>query len=107
MRQPYQQGAYLLPEPNIGKEDGGVDGGAGVGVSDRDPLFEEVARLVVQTNTASTSSIQRRYRIGYNRAGSIMDQLESAGIVGPAQGGKPRSVLMDPVTLDLLLDNLS
>ncbi|MCH5232432.1 MAG: DNA translocase FtsK [Muribaculaceae bacterium] len=102
-KQPYQQGAYLLPEPETSKGDS--DGEAGSLSGERDPLFEEVARLVVQTNTASTSSIQRRYRIGYNRAGSIMDQLEAAGIVGPAQGGKPRSVLMDPVTLSLLLEN--
>lgn len=104
--QPYQQGAYLLPEPQTNKGDNEGDFSAGA-AGDRDPLFEEVARLVVQTNLASTSSIQRRYRIGYNRAGSIMDQLEAVGIVGPAQGGKPRTVLMDPVSLDLLLDNLS
>ena len=101
--QPYQQGAYLLPEPMTSKGDTEIDGSSG-GSGDRDPLFEEVARLVVQTNNASTSSIQRRYRIGYNRAGSIMDQLEAAGVVGPAQGGKPRAVLMDPVNLDMLLD---
>ena len=106
--QPYQQGAYILPEPMNGKGDaeGGVANGPGGGPDDLDPLFEEVARLVVQTNTASTSSVQRRYRIGYNRAGSIMDQLESYGIVGPAQGGKPRSVLMDAIALDALLDTL-
>lgn len=103
--QPYAQGAYILPDPQMGK--GETDGeGSNGSLGERDPLFEEVARLVVQTNNASTSSIQRRYRIGYNRAGSIMDQLEASGIVGPAQGGKPRSVLMDSVSLDLLLDNL-
>lgn len=106
-RQPYQQGAYLLPEPLNGKGEGDTDGGNGGGPLDRDPLFEEVARLVVHSNNASTSSLQRRYSIGYNRAGKIMDQLEAAGIVGPAQGGKPRAVLMDPVSLDMLLDNLS
>ena len=106
--QPYAQGAYLLPEPLAGKGDldGAESNGGASSAGERDPLFEEVARLVVQTNNASTSSIQRRYRIGYNRAGSIMDQLEASGIVGPAQGGKPRSVLMDPVSLDLLLENL-
>lgn len=105
--QPYAQGAYLLPEPLVAKGDmENGEGSGGMSAGDRDPLFEEVARLVVQTNNASTSSIQRRYRIGYNRAGSIMDQLEAAGIVGPAQGGKPRAVLMDPVSLDLLLENL-
>ncbi|MCH5227853.1 MAG: DNA translocase FtsK [Muribaculaceae bacterium] len=105
-RQPYQQGAYLLPEPPNGKGEDADGMGPGISPSDRDPLFEEVARLVVQTNNASTSSIQRRYRIGYNRAGSIMDQLENAGIVGPAQGGKPRSVLMDAHELEMLLENL-
>ena len=73
--------------------------------TERDPLFEEVARLVVQTNSASTSSIQRRFRIGYNRAGSIMDQLEAAGIVGPAQGGKPRVILVDNENLEKLLSS--
>ena len=100
--QPYQQGAYLLPEPLTAKGD--MDGEGGSAPSERDPLFEEVARLVVHSNNASTSSLQRRYSIGYNRAGKIMDQLEAAGVVGPAQGGKPRAVLMDPVSLDLLLD---
>jgi len=96
---------YLLPEPPMGG-DGGTSSeaysdGGGLGV--RDPLFEEVARMVVNSNTASTSSLQRRYRIGYNRAGNIMDQLEEAGIVGPAQGGKPRAVLVDPMTLESIL----
>lgn len=103
--QPYAQGAYILPEPVSAKGDGDSDGSPG-SLSERDPLFEEVARLIVHSNNASTSSLQRRYSIGYNRAGKIMDQLEAAGIVGPAQGGKPRSVLMDPVSLDLLLENM-
>lgn len=102
-RQPYAQGAYLLPEPPVGKGDGDAEG---LGNTERDPLFEEVARLVVHSNNASTSSLQRRYSIGYNRAGKIMDQLEAAGIVGAAQGGKPRAVLMDPVSLDLLLESM-
>lgn len=103
-RQPYAQGAYILPEPIVKGDSEGGGGEAALG-SERDPLFEEVARLVVTSNNASTSSLQRRYSIGYNRAGKIMDQLEAAGIVGPAQGGKPRAVLMDPVSLDLLLSN--
>lgn len=74
-------------------------------LADRDPLFEECARLVVQTDTASTSSLQRRYSIGYNRAGKIMDQMEAAGIVGPSQGGKPRQVLIDSITLEHILEN--
>lgn len=104
-RQPYPQGPYILPEPVVaGGEDGGVHNG---GFSDdRDPLLEEVARRVVQSNTASTSSIQRLYSIGYNRAGRIMDQLEALGIVGPATGGKPRSVLVDLMTLESILSGL-
>ena len=104
--QPYAQGAYILPEPANAKSEIDGEGGGGSSSTDRDPLFEEVARLVVHSNNASTSSLQRRYSIGYNRAGKIMDQLEAAGIVGAAQGGKPRAVLMDPVTLDLLLNNM-
>lgn len=69
-----------------------------------DPLFEEAARTVVMSNTASVSSLQRRYSIGYHRAGKIMDQLESAGIVGAATGGKPRPVLTDPVGLEAILE---
>ena len=77
-----------------------------VSMKDRDPLFDEVARLVVSKNQASTSSIQRIYSLGYTRAGRIMDQLESAGIVGPTQGGKPRSVLVDPAELENILASL-
>ena len=75
---------YMLPE-YVGKDEGG-SGDANVGnVKDRDPLFEEAVKFVVMSNTASTSSLQRRYEIGYNRAGRLMDQMEHAGIVGPAQ----------------------
>ena len=73
-------------------------------VKDRDPLFEEAVRFVVTSNTASTSSLQRRYEIGYNRAGRLMDQMERAGIVGPAVGSKPRQVLVSPMDIDLLFD---
>lgn len=104
-KQPYGQGAYILPEPKASGGDSDSDGGS-LFSTDRDPLFEEVARLVVTSKTASTSSLQRRYSIGYNRAGKIMDQLEAAGVVGPAQGGKPRSVLMDPVALENLLNSM-
>lgn len=71
-----------------------------------DPLLEEIARLVVSANIASTSGIQRRYSIGYNRAGKIMDQLEQLGIVGPSFGGKPRAVLVDNNSLESILKNL-
>lgn len=106
-----QQGyasAYELPD-YIPDQNGG-DGGAAYGgghsgpSSDRDPLFDEAARFLVSAgNTASTSSLQRRYNIGYNRAGRLMDQLEAAGIVGPAYGSKPRQVLVDTMTLDSML----
>lgn len=80
-----------LPEP---VEDGG-DGGnaANADVSSWDPLFEQAAHTIVNTQQGSTSMIQRQYSIGYNRAGRLMDQLEKAGIVGPAHGSKPREVL--------------
>lgn len=61
-------------------------------LTNRDKLFEDCARTVVQTQSGSTSMLQRRYNLGYNRAGRIMDQLEAAGIVGPAVGSKPREV---------------
>ncbi len=92
---------YTLPE-YVGKDEGG-GGDANVGnVKDRDPLFEEAVKFVVMSNTASTSSLQRRYEIGYNRAGRLMDQMEHAGIVGPAQGSKPRQVLVSPMDIDQL-----
>ena len=94
--------AYYLPEPQLDTEGGGPVGA----LTDRDPLFEEAAEIVVKTGLASTSSLQRRYSIGYNRAGKIMDQLEAAGIVGPAHGGKPRDVLIDVTQLEPLLRTL-
>lgn len=62
--------------------------------SERDPLFEEAARIIVSTQSGSTSLLQRRMKLGYNRAGRLMDQLEAAGIVGPNQGSKVRDVLV-------------
>lgn len=101
-----QQGypsAYELPEyvPETMGDGSGVAYGSS---NDRDPLFEEAARFLVSAgDTASTSSLQRRYSIGYNRAGKLMDQLEAAGVVGPAYGSKPRKILVDPMTLDSML----
>ena len=92
---------YMLPEYVGNDEGGGSDANVG-NVKDRDPLFEEAVRFVVMSNTASTSSLQRRYEIGYNRAGRLMDQMEHAGIVGPAQGSKPRQVLVSPMDIDQL-----
>lgn len=93
--------AYELPE-YVPESD---DSGSVASLGDRDPLFDECARLVVSSGVASTSSLQRRYSIGYNRAGKIMDQMEAAGIVGPSQGGKPRQVLVDSLTLERILEN--
>lgn len=81
---------YLLPEYE-GSE--GDEGGESVDLAKRDDLFEDAARLVVAHQQGSTSLIQRKMSIGYNRAGRIMDQLEAAGIVGPFEGSKARSVL--------------
>lgn len=83
--------AFPLPE-YVPENDG--SGIAEIDLGSRDPLFEEAARLIVSTQQGSTSSIQRRFSIGYNRAGRIMDQLEAAGIVGPFEGSKARQVLI-------------
>ena len=102
-----QQGyptAFYLPE-YVG-EDGGSDLGD-VDMGRLDPLFEDAARLIVIHQQGSTSLIQRKFSIGYNRAGRIMDQLEKAGIVGPTQGSKPREVLcVDENDLQMRLNNL-
>ena len=76
-------------------------------LSDRDPLFDEAARLIVIQLQGSTSLIQRKFAIGYNRAGRLMDQLEAAGIVGPFEGSKARQVLIqDEYSLEQLLNSL-
>ncbi len=94
---------FLLPEYIDEKELEGRDFDA----SDKDTLFEDAARLIVSSQSGSTSLIQRRMKLGYNRAGRIMDQLESAGIVGGGQGSKPRDVLIKTdVELQELLNNL-
>jgi S-DNA-T family DNA segregation ATPase FtsK/SpoIIIE len=70
-------------------------------------MFEDAARLIVINQSGSTSLIQRKFSIGYNRAGRLMDQMEKAGVVGPAVGSKPREVLIqDEVTLNNLISNL-
>ncbi len=93
---------YILPE-YYGPEGSGSGGDASTAnLKDRDPLFEEAVRFIVMGTTASTSSLQRKYEIGYNRAGRLMDQMEQAGIVGPAQGSKPRQVLLGPMDVDQL-----
>lgn len=92
---------YLLPEP---KNDNGFDGPV-LDPNQRDPLFADCARFIVTQSSASTSSLQRRFSIGYNKAGKIMDQMEAAGIVGASQGQKPRAVLVDSITLESILNN--
>jgi len=88
--QPGYPQPFLLPEYVDEKELEGKD----FDLSDRDSLFEDAARLIVQNQIGSTSLLQRRMKLGYNRAGRLMDQLESAGIVGPNQGSKSRDVLI-------------
>ncbi|MDR1517974.1 MAG: DNA translocase FtsK [Dysgonamonadaceae bacterium] len=96
--------AFALPEV-LSKDGDDKSGGADLG--ERDPLFDEAARLIVVHQQGSTSLIQRKFSIGYNRAGRLMDQLESAGVVGPAQGSKPRDVyISDEYSLEKLLDSL-
>ena len=81
-----------LPEP--ANNEGGASGGGTVDSKNLDPFFEEAAHAIVLSQQGSTSMIQRRFSIGYNRAGRLMDQMEEAGIVGAAQGSKPREVLI-------------
>ena len=102
------QQSYLGPAPLPPVAMEGEDGdGPDVDMQNLDPMFEEVARLVVQTQQGSTSMIQRKFSIGYNRAGRLMDQLEVAGIVGPAHGSKPREVLcISEEDLQFRLDNM-
>jgi len=95
--------AFLLPEYVDEKDMEGRDFDSG----DRDPLFEDAARLIVQSQMGSTSLIQRRMKLGYNRAGRLMDQLEAAGIVGPNQGSKAREVRFKTDTeLEMFLETL-
>ena len=80
---------------------------APVNVKELDSLFADAARLIVRKQSGSTSLLQRMFSIGYNRSGRLMDQIEKAGIVSPAQGSKPREVLIsDETTLDNLLSTL-
>ena len=98
--------AYLLPE-YVAENDGDKSLGGVVDLSERDPFFNEAARLIVIQQQGSTSLIQRKFAIGYNRAGRLMDQLEAAGIVGPSEGSKARQVLIpDEYTLEQLLNSL-
>ena len=97
-----------FPLPEVPME-GGEDGdGPDVDLNHLDPMFNEVARMVVLEQSGSTSMIQRKFSIGYNRAGRLMDQLEKVGIVGPAKGSKPREVLcISEEDLQFRLDNIN
>lgn len=102
-QQGYPQ-AFLLPEYIDEKE---AEARGEVDLSERDSLFDDAARMIVQQQIGSTSLLQRRMKLGYNRAGRLMDQLEIAGIVGPSQGSKPRDVLVKTdADLQRLLDNM-
>jgi len=94
--------AFLLPEYVDEKEMEGKD----FDLNDKDALFEDAARLIVASQSGSTSLLQRRMKLGYNRAGRLMDQLEAAGVVGPNQGSKVREVLIKTdADLQQYLDN--
>ncbi|MEM9258760.1 MAG: DNA translocase FtsK 4TM domain-containing protein, partial [Bacteroidota bacterium] len=95
---------YLLPEYNTDEE---MAGSGALSYADLDDMFEDAARLIISQQHGSTSMIQRRLKLGYNRAGRIMDQMEQLGIVGPAQGSKPREVLIyDESELTRFIDDL-
>lgn len=94
-----------LPEPAT--DEGTTSGGGSMDMQSLDPLFEEAAHAIVISQQGSTSMIQRKFSIGYNRAGRLMDQLEEAGIVGATQGSKPREVLITDInSLSTLLAGL-
>jgi S-DNA-T family DNA segregation ATPase FtsK/SpoIIIE len=93
--------AHLLPE-FVGEETSSLD----IDASDRDALFHEAAQVIVTAQQGSASLLQRKLKLGYNRAGRIIDQMEAAGIVGPFEGSKARQVLIpDLTTLEQLLSN--
>jgi S-DNA-T family DNA segregation ATPase FtsK/SpoIIIE len=93
--------AYLLPE-YIGEEGGGI---GDIDKSDRDVLFVDAARIIVIHQQGSASLLQRKLKLGYNRAGRIVDQLEAAGIIGQFEGSKARQVLVpDEMALEQLLN---
>ena len=104
-QQPGYETAYPLPEYVPDGE--GEKSSGNMNMSELDPLFAEAARLIVSQQQGSASLIQRKFEVGYNRAGRLMDQLEKAGIVGPPDGSKPRQILIpDEYTLDIKLAGL-
>ncbi|HAY71204.1 MAG TPA: cell division protein FtsK, partial [Saprospirales bacterium] len=103
----HQQGypePYYLPEYKTNEEDGNYEG---VRYDDLDDMFEQAARMIVLEQYGSTSLLQRKMQIGYNRAGRLMDQMEALGLVGPANGSKPRDVLVySEIELENMLASL-
>jgi S-DNA-T family DNA segregation ATPase FtsK/SpoIIIE len=100
----YPEPHYL---PEFHGDDEEIEGSAGLTYADLDEMFEDAARLIVQNQHGSTSMIQRRLKLGYNRAGRIMDQLEALGIVGPSEGSKAREVLVyDEMELEKYLEDI-
>ncbi len=103
-QQGYPEPHYL---PEFHGDDEEIEGSSGLTYADLDEMFEDAARLIVQNQHGSTSMIQRRLKLGYNRAGRIMDQLEALGIVGPSEGSKAREVLIyDEIELEKYLEDI-
>ncbi len=104
-QQPGYPEPYFLPEFHGGDQE--ISGAHGLTYADLDEMVEDAARLIVQSQHGSTSMIQRRLKLGYNRAGRIMDQLEALGIVGPSEGSKAREVLIyDELELEKYLEDI-
>lgn len=100
--EPFELPEYVDPNIETAEDKGGID------LRNRDPFFEEAARLIVGSGQGSTSMLQRKFSLGYNRSGRLMDQLEVAGIVGPQVGSKPREVYINDLdTLELVLQNIN
>ena len=97
-----------LPEVKEKNQDSGYSGGgdSDKGAGELDPLFEDAARTIIEAGTGSTSAIQRKFQVGYNRAGRIMDQLERYKIVGAYNGSKAREITTDLIGLEQILNNL-
>jgi S-DNA-T family DNA segregation ATPase FtsK/SpoIIIE len=96
--------AFMLPE-YVGED--GDSGKEDIDLSERDKMFDDAARIIVQHQQGSASLLQRKLKLGYNRAGRIVDQLEAAGIIGPFEGSKARDVLIkDLQRLEEILQEL-
>ena len=97
------QSAYILPE--FSKDESKES--SNISIEDRDSMFDEAARVIVTNQQGSASLLQRKLKLGYNRAGRLIDQMEDAGIVGPFEGSKPRQVLItDLNSLEHLLSEI-